>query len=511
MPVLTPELEKSIRFLQLSRNPVASQLLAQLLAEDPSPVRARSVSALVVRGDDISCQAIAQNFDRLTEDERKTASTRSKQVGKIIPRLLQEGQTESRRAAVAAVCRLGLIESLPQLITIAEERDDTLSAYVQDELYDWAQRAGSRSTQSSTSFVQRSPLVQALFESCQRFDQHHSKIMVESLLSCLRWDDSVAAELFRDPSDVAAKAALQQMRLSTNENVMRLLVESLSLRQIPSVVSDVLYDRQDSAFAECLGSFGNSQINANTRSNVSELRSIPALARVLPTDESHSLEARRGAWLLRAAGNVSTRDLLKGAMEFLQVGDAVAEQTAIDLLMAVPPMSLESGMQSLCAQKTSKSENSTKYLLELLTIFPNQTPKVQAAIRTIFSPFTLEGLKKSLDRWDSIKLMSIANVVRVICPGWQQAIADDLQSPAPIRREKALHMLLYMGVDDERTWECVINTIYDPHEACRVRAAEVLATSQRAESRSLLEVLQGDASTNVREAAGAGLESLSLT
>ena len=497
MTDLTPQLEKTIAQLQKSRNPIASQVLAAGLNAPESPIRQRIVQALAKRPDEVSLQAILLNFDTLNEQERKTVPGRSAAIRQAVSDMMRSDSTPVLRAAVSATCHFGYIEHAKRTLEIASDTTHPLSPFAQDQVFNWARRMGQASRFEGEQSQDRLQLLDLLKAYLEQHSRLPSNVLLDALVACMHWDDALAHTILSAPDQESTKVLDRYLRRSTRTEAMEFLAGFLFRRSIPDLVLNILKTRDDEALGVAVGEIASSQSVSMIQKNAIGRLPLACIQGIRPGDQQKSQAARAGVWHLKAASNMRLQDHLAAILEFLDLREPWADKAADELLRWVPPFEWESGCKLLSDTGRNAASIELRKLLQRLDDLPSSSRRI---VEKLFPSFQLELFCKYLQSWDPSRLEAAAWVIRTIDPDIHQKLAVELQSPAPLKRERAVHALCFFDAPDP-LWEQAMQLFYDSSDAVRVRAIESFTVCRRTEAASLMKRLVDDTSSRVQSAA----------
>lgn len=495
-------IQKTIFLLQNTRNPLAVPVLGSAIPNVPEPVRSRILAALVARGDAASMDAIAKNYHLYNEKERAMVATRARQLSKLVLGLL-DGSDSERKAAIEAICHLEVMEGVRSVIAIAENKGDPLAVYAQDRIYNWGLALNQSSRSQSRA---RTELVEHLYQSLQRFDQHGCSLLVDALLATMRWDDSAVGVLLRTTTSRPFEHFLKTLRQSSRKEAIQLLIESLHQRQVPRTLLDLFYERKDKVFTEAFGNWAAKGLCTNARMNLVGMRELPCFQSVQANDTEWTSAVRRGVWTAYAAAGAPLHQILQAVLQFLGLKTADDEATACILLSSLPPISFEKGVRDFLSIRQCDTDQVTHCYVQLLEEIPHQPKPVQKAIKQLFSEFHFQAFIHNLDRWDELRLRSIANVVKTVDDDWPTQLQEYLTSLSPKKRETGLIAAMHIGIATDAHWDAVVEAIYDEQQPVRLRAISLLPHCRQLEVENILHELLHDNDSSVRDAAETSLE-----
>ncbi len=502
MTDLTPQLEKTISQLQKSRNPVASQVLAAGLRAPESAVRQRIVQALAKRQDDVAFQAIVMNFDSLNEQERKAVPGRAPAVRKSVAAMMQSESLQILRPAISAVCYFGFVEHATKVLEVATTPTHSLAPYSQDQIFNWANRMGHASRFEGEQSPDRLQLLNALKDCLEQYSKHQSNVLIDALVACMHWDDAIVHTLLSASDRESTRLLERYLRRSTRSEALEFLAGFLFRRSIPDLALSILKGRDDEALGCAVGEMAALQSVTTIQKNAIARLPLACIQNIRPGDQQKTQAARAGVWHLKAASNMRLQDHLAAILEFLDIREAWAIKAADELLRWVPVFEWENGCKLLADTGRDAASIELRKLLHRYRDLPVSSQRI---VEKLFPSFQLDIFCKFLPTWDSSRLEAAAWVIRTIDNDIHRKLAAELHSPAPLKRERAVHALCYFQAPDE-IWEQALQLFYDPSDAVRVRAIESFAFSRRVEAASVIKRLLDDTSSRVQNAAYEALQ-----
>lgn len=504
---LPQPLRSTLTHLRSTRNPVAIDVLGSILKQPPSPVRKAAIEILAKKSEESAGKHLAEAFHDLDDSDRRIASPSVAKLIHYLAELTRSTSVQHQRAAIAAICHIGIGSLHQSVLAIALDSRHPLAGETQQQILAWTERLGTAARNSGHSSPARIQWSESLYDAMQRAPSSIANWLGEALLACLHWEDSALRSLLVDTRNPTVQCLQPILLHSQRPALLDFLSGFLWQRNIPDWIKSTLCERHDLPLGIAISQRAAKHINANVRNHLSRMDNLPCLNAIRVNDDSIAADCRFGSYRLRAISEPAIRPILEAVNEFLTRNEPWADHAAVELLNYLP-----AGLQGRSKKGNGKDSNPSPppsshfdLLLALLKLFPHKGPKVQEAIRRLFAAFNIEDLMLHCEEWEESMMINAARIIQVIEPDWPIKMALEMNSASPRRRQRAITVLRFLGIPDSLV-EGACSLLQDEYDEIRALAIYALVEAERREVVPLLPELAFDLSSDVQYAANDGLQ-----
>ncbi|MDR1382821.1 MAG: HEAT repeat domain-containing protein [Planctomycetaceae bacterium] len=514
---MTPFLEKTIRFLANSANPLSIELLQFLLGSSDCDTREKAFTGLYLKN---SPEILLQLFGKIRDSEKEWLALpflTPERMSKIIEPTFQSNNYELTEYACQFAVRNKLYESIksitllfkvhhPKWIQMAAQAILQLAESFYSDLADAPSETARRNMDR-----RREWFASQLEDTVRQFGTHGCIEPIKAYLLVAKKNYPFLINTLNDIHSKVCKTIIDLLQNQEETRFYRLLLSFLDDISSPAIVDIILTSKQEQKFVSSLLQMIGTNPSQQTRS---------ALKRFLDFGWIHS-------------DNEKLPDLIAGLEEnFVQLiaNSGLPRNTSLamfDFIFRLP--SVEGRRAAIKAIRGFHGEDVKNILIEAvedsdpqvcseaLRLMKNRKiSKVdQIILQKVYHPselvrhtiyqltpeFHIENFFRNVGQMTESTASAFGKIVRSIDPNTRKHISQEIQSSIPVRRKVAMDVIRYTGLTEEYEDTLITLAENDDETDLRIDAYWMLANIFSADSYQTLQKAERDRNPLVQQAA----------
>ena len=499
-------------------------MVAALDIADES-VQTLAVGAILKRHPTRGVIELVRRAQVLAKPARELIKKKSAVLAKGLRASLMSGDSALRASALQLLCDLEYFSELPTLTRLLEEKAlpdrDALESTIYDlvdRLYEHLQFG--RKQEDSAEFLRdaqrmRHQIVATLEASCQRFEIHQSRQVIEGLLILSDAECIPLKKLIQEASSEVREIAVDLLHSSKHPGVMTLVVDSLAHNYpLPAAIS-AFARRTDPEFIAHLLETWPRELTPFQQNNVKKLESVTwldpegmhldllpaaqhpaAVAFLMTTGLTESQKMDVLEWMVKfgsAEGRLAATEVLK------ELDDANVQGVVRDGLDSQQP---EVQAWATGQLRAWSIPNAIELLVQRID---SPVPEVRQAARGELAGFDVRRFLEIFEQLDSRMRSVVGKLVQKIDPETLPKLKGEMLNAIHSKRIRAARAALAMNLHVEVA-DALLEMARDADTMVRRTAAEVLGKVHSPAALEMLRQLTSDGSPRVRQAAASALD-----
>jgi hypothetical protein len=505
-------------------NTAAVDVMVAALDIADESVQNLAVGAILKRHPTRAVIELVRRAQVLSKPARELIKKKSPVLAKGLRAALLSGDSALRASALQLVCDLEYFTELPTLTRLLEEKALCERDAVESTIYDLVDRLYKhlqfgKEKEESADFLRnaqrmRHQAVATLEASCERFEIHHSRQVIEGLLILGDAQSVPLKKLIQEASSVVREIVVDLLHSSRHPGVMTLVIDSLADNYpLPATIS-AFASRTDPEFIAHLLETWPRELTPFQQNNVKKLESVSWLnAEGIHLDLLPPALHCAAVAFLMTTGLTETQkmDVLEWMVKFGSAeGRLAATEVLKDLddadVQYVVRDGLESQQPEVQAWATGQLRawsipNAIELLVERID---SPVPEVRQAARGELAGFDVRRLLEIFDQLDSRMQSVVGKLVQKIDPETVTKLKGEMLNAIHNKRIRAARAALAMNLHMEVA-DALLEMARDPDVMVRRMAGEVLGKVRSPAALDMLRQLTRDGSPRVRQAATSAL------
>jgi hypothetical protein len=516
---------RTLDALARSRNDAATAVLTTALDSSDRSVFEGAVLALVRRPNKAGHLAVLKRWHELTPELRSAVDQSEGRMGGALHDALLGNDDQLFANACQVAHESGEFDLAPTLIMVAEQnkpaRSDTATSLVVGMVEQLAHAPlatefGGYSRHPETI---RKGVLESLERSIERFVLHGRRELVEAFVVLAGPESPSLRVILESTGHPCYAPVMDVLQLSTNEDVLALLVAYLTSQDAPTAVRTVVSRRNDAAFTAALLAMPLDGGNAMLVKNLNRIKAFASLASADSVCKRLSPQAQAAAMRLvslSGAGDEAKLDfagaLMARGAQPARVAACEALQTIVgarsnELILAA--LADADGDVQAAATRQLRDRHIPGTMAKLISLVASPHAAVQAAARESLAEFSFDNLVARYETLDDEAQRQTAQLVAMIDVEAVTRLKQEMESLVRRRRMRAIELAELMGLT-AKVADVLIERLEDEDHMIRAAAASALADCTALDVRDALLEALGDKSFAVQTAARESLRTLGV-
>jgi HEAT repeat protein len=511
--------------LARSRNDAATAVLMAALESPDQAIFEGAVIALVRRPSKAGHLAVLKRWHVLTPALRETVDQSEGRMGGALHDALLSGDDQLFENACHVARESGEFDLAPTLIMVAEQSTSARSDSATGLVVEMVNRLAHATSATEPGGYSRHPetirkgVLESLERSIERFIIHTRRELVEAFVVLAGPESPSLRVVLESSGHPCYGPVMDVLNLSTNVDVLALLVAYLTSQDAPAAVRTVVSRRTDSAYMAALLGMPLDGANAMLVKNLGRIKSFACLASADATCKRLSPDALAAAMRLVSLSGVGDEAKLDFAGALLARGAQPARVAACEALEAIvgarsnelvlAALADADGDVQAAATRQLRDRHIPGTMAKLISLVSSPHPQVQAAARESLAEFSFDNLVARYETLDNEGRRQTAQLVAMIDVEAVTRLKQEMESRVHRRRMRAIELAELMGLT-ARVADALIERLLDEDHMVRAAAASALADCTALDVRDALLEALGDKSFAVQAAARESLRTLGV-
>lgn len=492
--------------LRRSRNEAAILTLKAGIQGPDSNHRHQCLRALAGRQEKSARQTIILYWENLVERDLEFLRQQPELFLDSCEEMLQLGSMSDKRAAIATIAGLDLIELLDRLLQIVVDQRHALSSQATHCLLDMCERWGRAARDGQDMSSRRTRMLEKLYNQIVLYHEHKNPKVVDAWLRLAHWDDSTQRGLISDSRLDANREIIKRLEQSEEPAILELLAGYLGRKTTPKRILDILVNRTEPALAMHIAGLQSKTTLPQSIKHLKQLSPLKCLNDIESKLDQSNFEQDKRLWLLISASSDDNGLVLRGALKMSRHGTSEARMVAAEMLRNCRNTSLDTLVPALQSASIAAHEEDGlgNLVFEIAAWLDSPSVPLQKAATNFLKDFTLENLFEQVRHWPTQMCKAMAQVVRIVETDVSVPLSRMLQSPAPKRRMAALQVTQLLECADS-VKDTLMPLLNDDRLEVRVRVIDLLSDLGYEPLEEEIPNLLNDASTDIQDAANRAL------
>jgi hypothetical protein len=522
---MATSLGRTFDVLARSRNDAATAVLMAALDSPDRAVSEGAVTALVRRPSKAGHLAVLKRWHLLSPELRETVDQSEGRMGGALHDALLSGDDQLFTNACHVAQDSGEFDLAPTLIMVAEQSNTARCEPATKLVVEMVEHLTRAPNATDPGGFSRHPetirkgVLESLERSIERFVLHGRRELVESFVALAGPESPPLRVILESAGHPCYGPVMDVLNLSTNADVLGLLVAYLTTQDAPAAVRTVVSRRTDAAFTAALLGMPLDGANAMLVKNLSRIKTFASLASADAACKRLSPEAQAAAMRLVALSGAGDEAKLEFAGALLARGAQPARVAACEALAAIvgarsselvlAALADADGDVQAAATRQLRDRHIPGTMAKLIGLVSSPHPQVQAAARESLAEFSFDNLVARYETLDNEARRQTAQLVAVIDVEAVTRLKQEMESLVRRRRMRAIELAELMGLT-AKVADVLIERLEDEDHMVRAAAASALANCTALDVRDALLEALGDKSFAVQAAARESLRTLGV-
>ena len=521
---MSSSFQKTLDVLAKTRNEAAVVMLLPFLDSPDESIRTGVFETLLHRNSQTGHLEIIRRLQDIPPAWRRIVENHYGRMTQALRTAILGKDTSLCQNACNAVLWFREYDLVPALVNAAEDRNSPNAAAASATVLRLAEMLSVELSGNRDYKDKRDPhrikykVLPCLAKSLERYSKHQQLELVESFLLLANRDDKALSETLASPNSPGHRCAVQSLKSSPLDAIIRLLLSFLEAPRAPDATMAVLSHRTDERFITLLLQYLCTEPSPFAKQHLKRMDHIAWLATRTDILSEIDVEVLPGIFYLLSACGVPSETKLNVLEQLLyhsndkirtlacEAIEPFRGKRANDLVLSLLEDTSPSVQAAVLKQLRPRSiPGSISRLIESLDS-PNEA--VQEAARLSLDEFLFDRFMASFDTLDEKVRVMTGSLVRKVDPNSVKRLREELNSPLPTRKRRALEMASVMNLIDQV--ETLVQKIleYDTDHHIRLLAIDTFIESRSSNAEAALKNALHDSSAAVQAAAENGLKIL---
>jgi hypothetical protein len=510
--------ERTIKFLGKSQNPISTEVLVPLLGNADADIRRAVFDALFLKKES---RLYVLLFECFLRDELVWSHVSGDRLTRITDAALRSGKEDLRASAADVVLRHKLYEVLPFVVSNIESSDEKLAQLARNMLITLSEFFYTDLAQCPTDLERRNLdrrrdwFVQQLDAPIKRFAVNRVDEVIKSLLIVTKKDYDPLKTVLSDHRSAACVRATELLLSNEHVSYIRLLLSFVGDNDSPAVMDEIICRRSDKLFVQKLLEVVGLKPNDDMKDSLKRFKHFDwlefgnaVLADLVEGYEPHAIQ------LIQYSGMSKDRKIRLYRF-FMKSPSAEARRATVDAtkrligddVNALLLDSINDPDPTTCAMifRLLKSRDVKGVEQHFVKLVERPEEEIRKAIYDTVPELHIESFEARITQMTQETVKTLGRYVRIVDPYTLKVISDDIVSPIAIRRLTACSAAAATGYAEKFQERLIEIAIRDDDTNTRVAAIQALSYVLTKDAVNVIKSLINEHSIAIRDAANIAL------